>query len=248
MAGAPWIMLSATNGMVEKDQRLWISIDWSKAPGATRGYVEITGTDAKPVIVDVDVFYPSQPKRDSLDGFVEANGCVSIEAEHYTKKINADSAGWEKIDNLGRTLSGMAIFPVTAQSVTPPANSPHLEYQMYLFHPGKIEVESIISPTLNFVLGRGLRFAISFDDQPPQIVTAVPGSFAAGDGNRDWEETVKDGVRKVESTFTLKRSGWHILKFWMVDPGVVLQKIVVNLGGVKSSYLGPPESYHEISR
>jgi hypothetical protein len=248
MAGAPWIMLSATNGMVEKDQRLWISIDWSKAPGATHSYVEITGTDAKPVIVDVDVFNPAQPKRDSLDGFVEANGCVSIEAEHYTKKINADSAGWEKIDNLGRTLSGMAIFPVTAQSVTPPANSPHLEYQMYLFHPGKIEVESIISPTLNFVLGRGLRFAISFDDQPPQIVTAVPGSFAAGDGNRDWEETVKDGVRKVESTFTLKRSGWHILKFWMVDPGVVLQKIVVNLGGVKSSYLGPPESYHEISR
>jgi hypothetical protein len=29
----------------------------------------------------------------------------------------------------------------------------------------------------------------------------------------------------------------------MVAPGIVREKIVINMGGVKPSYLGPPESF-----
>jgi hypothetical protein len=132
----------------------------------------------------------------------------------------------------------MSIFPVTAPSVNPPKDSPCLEYGMYLFDPQKVEVEAILAPTLNFVPGRGLRFAIAFDDQALQIVDAL-----ASNSQTDWETSVKDNVRKVRTAHTLAGTGAHTLKVWMVDPGVVLEKLVVDLGGVKPSYLGPPESY-----
>jgi len=57
---------------------------------------------------------------------------------------------------------------------------------------------------------------------------------------------MEDSVSTVKLTHTVEGVGYHTLKFWMVDPGVVLQKVVVDLGGVKPSYLGPlPESYHD---
>lgn len=235
---APWIVMSAARGTVEKEQRLWVSVDWSKAPsGSTSGSVAISGPGT-PVTVRLRVDNPQIPARSSLKGFVQADGYVSIEAEHFTRQTAAGQVRWEKIDDYGRTLSAMTVFPVTTASVTPPLQSSCLEYEMYLFDPGKIEVEAILSPTLNFVPGRGLRYAISFDDQPPQIVDAL-----AQNSLRDWETTVKDSVRKVKSSHTLSGSGYHTLKFWMVDPALVLEKLVVNLGGVKPSYLGPPESY-----
>jgi hypothetical protein len=191
--------------------------------------------------VRVDAFRPAVPERGKLDGFVETNGYVSIEAVHYTKKVDGASARWEKIDDLGRTLSAMSVFPVTAQSLLPGQNAPCLEYKMYLFHTGRIGVEAILDPTLNFTPGRGLRYAVAFDDETPQIIDLL-----AQHTTEAWATSVKNSVRTAKSIHQIANPGYHILKFWMVDPGVVLQKLVVDRGGVKPSYLGPPESYHAL--
>ena len=220
-------------------------MDWSKAPqGAASGTVTLAGTGTN-VTVKVNAFNPTEVTRDSLQGFVEGEGFVSIEAEHYTKKTDAGANRWIKIDDYGRTLSGMrAEAPVDAPGATPEKDSPCLEYRMYLFDTGTVDVDAIVSPTLNFVPGRGLRYAASFDDDPPQVVTLVPQNYNAQNGNRDWEKSVEDNARYGRTTHSIAAPGYHTLKIWMVDPGVVLEKLVVNLGGVKPSYLGPPESYH----
>jgi hypothetical protein len=69
---------------------------------------------AAEVTVRLKSFYPSAPTRASLAGYVEADGYVSIEAAHYTRKVARGTLAWEKIEDLGRTLSSMTIVPAYA--------------------------------------------------------------------------------------------------------------------------------------
>ena len=237
-----WIDLSLTSGTVRTEKRIWVSVDWRAAvAGKSEGTVTITGPAGQTISVQVESLYPDEPLRDWLTGFVETSGVVSMEAAHFTKRVDKPGARWDVIPDYGRTLSSMAVFPFTAPSIEVAADAPHLEYEMFLFDAGKAEVDAIVAPTQNFVPGRGLRFAIAFDDQPPQVVDAL-----AKNTLRDWETTVKDSVRHVLTTHTIAAPGSHTLKIWMVDPGVVLQKLVVNMGGLKPSYLGPPESFFRL--
>ncbi|HET9087368.1 MAG TPA: glycosyl hydrolase 115 family protein [Acidobacteriaceae bacterium] len=239
-ASQPWIVAAQSHGAVDKQERLPVHIDWDKAPaGNSTGTLEIKQSGGPSVRVLVHAFHPSVPSRSSLEGFVEARHYVSIEAAHTTARTRSGVVHWANIPNFGETLSGMAVFPVTATSVLPPQPAPSLQYKMYLFEAGTFRVEAVLAPTLGFVPGRGLRYAISFDDQPPQVIDAL-----AHNSDKAWATAVSDGVRKVTSTLNVVSPGYHTLKFWMVDPAVVVEKIVVSQEKLPSSYLGPPESYH----
>lgn len=238
-----WVKLSATEGMVGPDVRVWVDIDWSAAP-PDRGTATVTvSANGNDIPLRVETLQPSGVSRATLRGFVENDGVVSIDPAHYTHKIDADAFHWTEVTDYGRTGSGMrADAPAHAPSVSPGKDTPALEYRVYLFNAGTVEVTAITSPTLNFVPDRGLRYAVSFDDEAPQVITLVPKGYRAQNGNHDWEKVVGDNARFAHSKHTLTRGGYHTLKFWMVDPAVVLQKIVVDAGGLKPSYLGPPES------
>jgi hypothetical protein len=58
----------------------------------------------------------------------------------------------------------------------------------------------------------------------------------------DWVRSVSENIRRVSFRQTIRQPGPHVLKFWRVTPGVVLERIVIDAGGTRPSYLGPPES------
>jgi hypothetical protein len=237
-----WVNLSETKGTVDKDVRLMVSVNWAKVPaGESSGSVIISGPKGDSIAVEVKVSRSTDVTRSTVDGFAETDGYVSIEPEHFTAKMDSSSARWDRIADYGKTLSAMTIFPNTAASVMPGDGAPCLEYKMYLTDSGPVDVAAMIAPTQAFVPGRGLRFAVSFDDDQPAVVDAL-----ANMSQRDWERMVSRNINMVRSKLVITKPGYHVLKIRMVDPAVVLEKIVVGFGDVKPSYLGPPESYHRI--
>jgi len=239
-AGVPWLTVTPGRGRALKERRLRVAVDWRHAPvtaALRRDSITITGAGRR-VVVYVDLRHPAVPRRDAVHGFVEGGGYVSIEAEHFSHAVNRAPVRWVRIPGLGRTLSGMTPFPVTAPRQTPGASSPQLDYHMYLFDSGDVAVRAIVSPTLD-VHAAGLRYAIAFDDQPPQVVDIVADTTL-----RAWEGWVSDNANVTVTRHHLTVPGEHVLRFWMVDPGVVLQKLVIEPGAIRSTYLGPPESFH----
>lgn len=237
---AAYVSVSPAAGSVEGETRLLVSVDWSSVPYG-RSSVPITISDGNAsVTVQAVLDNPEAPRPEDVVGFVETNGYVSIEAEQYTAKVDGDGALWERVPGLGRTLSAMAASPPSAPAQTPGETSPHLEYALNLFSTGTITVRTYLSPTLP-IHGVGLRYAVSLDESEPQTAnmhSSLPADFT--EATPEWEEWVKNNIITVTTTHTVDSAGPHVLKVWMVDANVVLQKIVVEFGEVPSSYLGPP--------
>ena len=235
----PWIAVSQLSGTVDKqDIAIDVHVNWEKAPaGSAHGSVTVTQKGAPPISVQLDTVRLEDVTRENAEGLVESDGYVSIEAAGTTARTSDAGAQWEELPGFGLTRSAMTVFPVTAASNL--SSSASLQYRMYLYDSGNFTMQAILAPTLNFVPGRGLRLAVSVDDGPRTVVDALEHNAQS-----DWETAVSEGVKKLAIPIAIAAPGYHTLKVWMVDPGVVLEKIVVYHDHLPPSYLGPPESFH----
>lgn len=237
-ADDPCVLISRDKGKINTEERIWLEIDWKKAPkGQSAISITISGPKKKQVVVNLVINNPDASKSDLANRFVESNNYISIEAEHFSSAINTQNVNWQIIPDLGRTLSAVTPFPVTMLGLNPGADSPRLEYPVYLFNSGEVKVKAYLAPTLNFLNRQGLRYGVSFNDEPVQII-----NMHAGKTHPDWQKSVSEYVTIMTSLHQLQSPGKHTLKFWAVDPGVVIQKMVIETGEVNPSYLGPPES------
>ncbi|MFD7921256.1 glycosyl hydrolase 115 family protein [Streptomyces sp. NPDC059740] len=243
LTGVPWLRADHPHGRVRQQQRVTFTVDWDRAPeGRTSVPVRITGPHGTEVTVRAVADRPAT-RRSRLSGFVEAGGYVSIEAAHHTRAVGGRGITWQRLPHLGRTGDGMEPFPVTSPPQTPGGKSPCLEYEVSLHTTGQVTVWAHLSPRNPALPTPGLRYAVSFDRDTPQTVDVIAAT-GSDDGtmNTQWGRNTADNVNRTATVHRIDRAGRHVLRFWMVDPTVVLQKLVIDTGGLPYSYLGPPES------
>lgn len=239
-ASQPWLRAVPDAAEVAGEQPVRIEIDWDAVPeGESVAEIDLLGSDRTEVRVVVPVSNP--PGRVRVAGFVESDGHVVIEAAHHARAVAPDGLAWETIPNLGRTLSAVTTVPESAAPSAPDAGGAWLEYPVHLHAAGEVEVRVVLSPTLDYQHRGGLRYAVSFDDAPPQTVTMHLDPTPGHPQFRAWERGVADSVHVATSRHHVE-AGARTLKLWRVDPGVVIQRIEIVRDGLRPSYLGPPES------
>ncbi|WP_299552293.1 glycosyl hydrolase 115 family protein [Seonamhaeicola sp.] len=260
---ADWIILSKTSGTLNVnnlEERLWVTIDWEQVPKgedkkeAPLGHdyqlippsykvnsaIDFLSGDAHTTI-GVSVFNPKLQDLENYKGFVEDKGYVSINAEQYSRKYDGKEASWNILEGIGYSGQVSVALPRTADSQVSISDiiskSPSLEYDFYSFNFGEAAVYVQAVPTHAFHKGKGVRCAVAIDDAEPVIM-----DFQTFGRSDIWKQNVLKNASVKSARQIVNKAGKHNLKIWMVDPGVMIDQILIDLGGWKSSYAFPPET------
>ncbi len=180
-------------------------------------------------------------KGASGDGlFFEHNGMASIYASHFTRKNENDKAKWQILPGHGRTGDAITTFPVTHADFSAEKNSPWLEFDvLHYSQPDSIALHLYFSPTLNFMhLPKGLQFEVSVNGDAPQIISLNEKDYET----RTWESWVASNIIIKKSVHAAGKKSIQSIRYRPLHPGIVLQKVVVDFGGLLPSYLGPEET------
>ena len=229
-ASAPWVHLNQQSGTISDDMTVRVTIDWDRVPNLP---VEAAVTVASVGQPSVTVHLQLLSLPAGVHGFVENAGIVTIDAEHTNRNIPADDLRWETLPGFGPMLSGIEAFPVTAPATLPGTPQACVEYDFSTLTTGERVLEAILAPSVAF---QPLRYSLQLDNGRAQL---VEGWKEKNEG--EWPRAVSDGVRR--STFSLGKlaAGPHTVRFCRVDPGVVLERLLI-FKQEPQQYLGPPES------
>ncbi|KAH7905930.1 hypothetical protein BJ138DRAFT_1183402 [Hygrophoropsis aurantiaca] len=270
-SNASWFSIATTQGSTSPsvsgsislgapEQRVFLSVsDWSQVEGvqtvvvnfnATTSNYNLTKVGEEVLSVPVTFVVNHTVPAEGFSGFVEGDGVVSIEAAHTTSNTSVAGISWIELPGYGRTLSGITPWPRMADNGTnfTAGAGPSVEYNFYNFNTlnqsGTVSITTYVAPSLNANGDdRPIAFAVQVDNEEPQteyfIPPAAPGELP--DAWNGMDGFAATNIVPVTTNFTAL-PGAHTLKIWMVEPAVIVEKIVIDTGGLLPSYLGPPES------
>lgn len=252
-ASEPWVVLSKSAGKTAAEERITVGIDWEKAPSGNAVPAQIVfraGEQSEKVLVSL--FNPTAPSRAELRGiYVENNGCVSIPAAGCHRVRESDRIKITAVEDLG--IEGPALQlgdPTAPLQIFRSRDVPYAEYDFYAFDAGSVDVYTYVLPTFPLHADRDFRIGENTNTDTKYSVQIDDGALATPSSShveysQVWFESVLRNCAVNKSTLHIDKPGRHTLRIRVGDPGIVLQKIVLDFGGMKRSYLGPQSTLIE---
>lgn len=233
-----WIKLDKISGNTRLQDRINVEVDWGEVPKG----MDITGriiikSDNRTETIFLPILNPVSPSVADLKGlYVEDNGCVSINPAKYHRKRENKDITIRTIPGLGYEgeclQMGEAVKP--SQNTWKLSETPKAEYDFYTFSAGTVTVYTSALPLFPVNSERSTRYGVMIDDGVVEWMTTDSKEYSGA-----WKRNVaRNSVINVVN-LNIDRPGHHTLKLLCADPGTIIQKVVIDFGGMKRSYLGP---------
>jgi len=173
---------------------------------------------------------------------VSENGYISIEAEHFYNAKNNDKGTWTVIPTYGRTKSAVALMPYTA-----PTEGASIDYKFRLPEGvDSVRIHVVTNSTLPFLRKDGHRYTLSIDGGN-KLEVNYNGAYHEDVNQWGMYDIVATRVIETVNPMAIngKSEGTHTLSIAPIEPGMVLEKIVIDYGGYTRSHLFGTESRFE---
>jgi hypothetical protein len=232
-----WIKLSTKKGETKFTNQISVSIDWSKIPASEffDGEVSITANNQIEKIA-VSGFNPKVYKEGILnDSYVEHNGVIAFNAGDFNRKIENNDIKIRAVEGLGIEYSALKLGNILDPKQDRwNVNSPHAEYDFYAFSAGSVDVYTYALPTFSLDREHDTLYGIGLDK-------GVTADAVAGtqEYTQLWRDNVLRNFSVCKTTIYIDKPGKHTLQIYANSPGVIVQKVVMDFGGMKKSFLGP---------
>ena len=242
-ASQEWIQVSKMNGHLNpangnKQSRIWVSINWNKIlkTGKVTGILSFTANNRQ-IEVHVNATKINRPGVSGFIGFIENNGFVCMQASHFNRQIEKKTNQWNLIDDLGYSASVVQAVPLSLKrkSLSDTGSVKKLnscvEYDFYTFTSANPVISVLALPTHPLNNNHSVRYAVSIDEGPLKIV-----DIRTVGRSEEWKQNVLRNRSERKLVMPFLKAGRHVLRIYSIDPGVILDEIRIDLGGLKNAY------------
>ncbi|CZS90064.1 uncharacterized protein RAG0_01199 [Rhynchosporium agropyri] len=232
-----WIKLSKASGTLvpgDEDARVRIMIDWTQISEDFDEEILVDICSAEGDFEQVHLPVLGRTCPHGFTGFVEADGYISIPASAFVVKTP-----YRALAEVGLTSAGsVALDPALDKE------NAYLTHEIYAFT-SSIDAQLLLyfNMTLDLDPSHLMEYEVIIDGHS-QTLLLLEESKNAGDLPAGWAEAVQDCVwvkkHKLGNAFG---PGRHTIQLKPNHSNLLLEKLIVDLGGLNKSYLGPPPSY-----
>ncbi len=165
----------------------------------------------------------------------ESHNCLVIDLAQYKQKTEQNGHSITLVDGIGYDWQVVQLGKPTEQTADVTANGDRIDYEIPSINNDSIEVVLHTVPFFPIYKGKGTRVGVSVDGCQPQVFNNEFKEYGLS-----WKNQVLRNGAIAHLRFAIdKTKKKHTISFICGDPGMMVQKVIINWGGLKKSYLGP---------